>query len=91
VGSQYPQAGSSRNPQVGLWEADTLHRSENLELELMVLHRGAATEEVRPWLDGVGLLLSHVADYRKLEHLSLIGLHEQDDPQDKLGQTDQRP
>src|SRR3989442_853574 len=51
----------------------------------------AVAEEVRPWLDGVGLLLSHVADYRELEHLSLIGLQEQEDPQDKLGQTDQRP
>ena len=65
--------------------ASTPHRSENLELELMVLHRGAATEESSPSLDGVGLLLCHVADYREFEHLSLIGLHQQDDPQDKLG------
>jgi hypothetical protein len=91
VESQYPQAGSSRDPRVGFCEAKYAASLRNLRLTLIVLRPAAAAEEVRPWLGGVGLLLSHVADYRELEHLSLISLHEQEDPQDKLGQTDQRP
>src|SRR6266516_2442778 len=51
----------------------------------------AVAEEVRPWLDGVGLLLSHVAYYRELEHLSLIGHQEQEAPQYTLAQPDQLP
>ena len=42
-------------------------------------------------LDGVRLLFRHIANYRKLEHLPLVGLHEQKDPQDKFRQTNQRP
>jgi hypothetical protein len=34
-------------------------------------------------LHGIGLLLSQVANYRQLEHQSLIGLDQQDDPDDE--------
>ena len=76
--------GSSRDPRVGLWQAGT-------SVSAWCSAPAAAAEEVRPWLDGVGLLLSHITDYRELEHLSLIRLQEQEDPQDNLGQADQRP
>src|ERR1039458_6337908 len=37
------------------------------------------------------LLLGDVADHGQLEHLSLVGLEHQNQPDHKPGQTDQRP